>query len=271
MRSDRERVTNDITNGLDALSLRQLNTVASVVKSFHIPVQFIAGTESSIVDIPFAEEMRNLLSLHHSNHEEPLSKKPFEYVIKRCLITQGHDEADLNPAPGESAYDVLGNGERLSLKTEAAKSLSRTQVKIEKFSEARWVREATTADVCAAEVRERLPRHMEGYDRILVLRAETRPDSFFYTLEEVPKKILLDCFASAVPEMFAKTSRGGKPGISFGANFLHPTAGDKVFRMLLDSSVEKVRLWYQKRYCIHHGTWIVSKPNVDEMTLFTPV
>ncbi|MFD8546781.1 hypothetical protein [Streptomyces sp. NPDC059649] len=269
MSSDRERVTNEITSGLNHLSMRQLETVASMVKSLNIPVQFIPGSGVDIVDEAFAEEMSNLLSLHHSNHEAPLNKKPFEYAMKRCLIAQGHNEADLNPAPGESAYDVFGNGERWSLKTEAAKGLSATQVKIEKFSEARWVREATTAELCAAEVRERLPRHMDGYDRILILRAETRTDSFVYTLEEVPKKVLLDCFTSATPEMFTKKDRGGKPGISFGADFSHPTNGDKVFRMLLDSSVEKVRLWYQTKYCIHHGSWVVSKPDSDELTLFT--
>lgn len=270
MSSDRTRVTHEIISGLDPLSMRQLETVASMIKSLHIPVQFTSGTGVGIVDVSFAEEMSNLLSLHHSHHEAPLNKKPFEYAMKRCLIAQGHDEADLNPAPGESAYDVFGNGERWSLKTEAAKGLSPTQVKIEKFSEARWVREATTAERCAIEVRERLPRHMDGYDRILVLRAETRPDSFIYTLEEVPTKMLLDCFTSATPQMFTKKDRGGKPGISFGADFLHPANGDKVFRMLLDSSVEKVRLWYQTRYCIRHGSWTVSRPDVDNLTLFTP-
>ncbi|MDI3402678.1 hypothetical protein [Streptomyces cavernicola] len=265
MNSDRERVTKEITSGLNHLSMRQLETVASMVKSLNIPVQFIPGSSADIVDEAFAEEMSNLLSLHHSNHEAPLNKKPFEYAMKRCLITQGHNEADLNPAPGESAYDVFGNGERWSLKTEAAKGLSATQIKIEKFSEARWVREATTADLCAAEVRQRLPRHMDGYDRILILRAETRPDRFVYTLEEVPKKVLLDCFTSATPEMFTKKNRGGKPGISFGSDFPHPTNGDKVFRMLLDSSVEKVRLWYQTKYCINHGSWVVLKPDSDDL------
>ncbi|MFD3487582.1 hypothetical protein [Streptomyces sp. NPDC058665] len=269
MISDRELVTQRIISGLEVLSLRQLQTVASMVRNLHIPVQFIAGTGAGIVDSVFAEEMSNLLSLHHSNHEAPLNKKPFEYAMKRCLIAQGHQEADLNPAPGESAYDVFGNNERWSLKTEAAKGLSPTQVKIEKFSEARWVREAITPEVCAAEVRERLPRHMEGYDRILILRGETRPDKFVYTLDEVPKSLLLSCFSSASPEMFSRKSRGGKPGISFGADFLHPTNHDKVFRMLLDSSVEKVRLWFQAKYCVRHGSWIVLKPGSDDLTLFT--
>jgi hypothetical protein len=215
--------------------------------------------------------MANLLSLHHSNHEAPLSKKPFEYAFKQCLIAQGYAESDLNPRPGESAYDVFGHGVRWSLKTEAAKSLSRNQVKIEKLSEARWVREATTADAIATEVRERLPLHMSGYDRILVLRAETTPGEFAYTLVEVPKRLLLESFSSAIPSMFAKTDRGARKGISFGADFRHPVNDDVIFRMLLDSSVEKVRVWYRLKYCVHHGTWIVRRPRREAPNLYTSI
>jgi hypothetical protein len=272
MTDSKQAVIDEIASGLRLLTQRQLETVAAMVRSLGIKVQFIPGSSSEIVDERFAEEMANLLSLHHSNHESPLNKKPFEYVVKRCLIAQGHDEAELNPTPGESAYDVFGNGERWSLKTEAAKSLSANQLKIEKLSEARWVREATTAEACAKEVRERIPRHMRGYDRILVMRGESRPDSFVYSLEEVPTHLLQEVISSAQPSMFAKTTRGSKQGISFGADFAHPENGDRLFRMLLDSSVEKVRVWFQLKYCIHHGRWIVPRPGANVAdTLFTTV
>jgi len=35
-------------------------------------------------------------------------------------------------------------------------------------------------------VRQRLPHHLDGYDRIVVLRAFTLPDRTIYKLEEVP-------------------------------------------------------------------------------------
>ncbi|MGI5165578.1 hypothetical protein ACQEU3_14570 [Spirillospora sp. CA-253888] len=257
----RADVIDEIVSGLRLLTQKQLELVAGMVKSFHIPVDYFPGQSTKIVDEVFAEEMSNQLSLHHSSQESPLNKKPFEYVMKQCLIAQGHSEADLNPAPGVSAYDVFGNNERWSLKTEAARSLSATQLKIEKLSEARWVREALTAEVCAQEVRTRIPRHMEGYDRILVLRAETRPDCYIYKLHEVPKALLQRSVSEAKGEMFSKKDRGSRKGISFGADFYHPENGDKLFRMLLDSSVEKVRVWFQIRYCILHGTWIVRKPD----------
>ncbi|MEV0150353.1 MULTISPECIES: hypothetical protein [unclassified Nonomuraea] len=270
MTDSKQAIIDDIHAGLFLLTPRQLETVAAMVRSLGITVQFIPGNNVGIVEERFAEEMANLLSLHHSNHEAPLNKKPFEYVMKRCLIAQGHNEADLNPAPGESAYDVFGNSERWSLKTEAAKKLSTNQLKIEKLSEARWVREATTAEACATQVRERIPHHMSGYDRILVMRAESRPECFVYSLEEVPMQLLKEPISSAQAHMFSKTDRGSKKGISFGADFIHPENGDRLFRMLLDSSVEKVRIWFQLKYCIHHGKWIVPRfgaPLAD--TLFT--
>ncbi|MFE9285978.1 hypothetical protein [Streptomyces olivaceus] len=270
MIDDRDEVTQSIIGALEPLSLRQLHTVESVVKGLHIPVQFIPGPATSMVDTPFAEEMSTLLSIHHSNHEAPLNKKPFEYALKRCLVAQGHPESELNPAPGESAYDVFGDNQRWSLKTEAAKRLSPTQVRIEKFSEARWVREATTPELCATGVKERIIPHMEGYDRILLLRAETRTDRFVYALEEIPKSILVDCLTSVTSTSFSKKDRGSKPGVSFGADFMHPEIPEKAFRMLLDSSAEKIRVWFQTKYCIHHGTWVVERPESDDLTLFTP-
>ena len=270
MTNDDEDIVKEIMEGLQVLSPRQLFIVARMVRHLHVPVTYIPTGASGVVDERFAEEMSNLLSLHHSTHESPLSKKPFEYVIKQCLIAQGHAEADLNPKPGAFTYDVFWNNERWSLKTEAAQRISKRQVKIEKLSEALWIREAETPEQCATEVRERLSRHMAGYDKILILRAQTRPEDFVYTLEEVPKELLRQVIASAQPSMFAKTARGTKEGISFGADFKHPVNGDKLFRMLLDNRVEKVRIWFQLKYCIHHGTWIVRRPG-SSAQLFTSV
>jgi hypothetical protein len=267
--TDQKSLIEEIIAGLNGLTRKQLETIARAVGDLHIPVEFIPGGGGSFVDSEFSEEMSNLLALHHSNHEEALNKQRFEYVLKRCLIAQGHEAADLNPNPGESAYDVSDGRLRWSLKTESAKRLSAEQVKIEKFSEARWVREAGTPALCAAEVRERIPRHMSGYDRIVLLRAETRPDCFIYKLVEIPMTLLGQCVSRAEPDMFKKRDKGERPGISFGADFLHPQYGDKVFRMLLDSSVEKVRIWFQMKYCVQHGTWIVTRQGSEVLSIQT--
>jgi hypothetical protein len=245
----------EITVGLEGLPDSRLRMIASLVNALKTPAQFTVGPASDVVDERFAEVMTNLLVLHHALHEEPLSKKRFEYVFKQCLIAQGH-EARLNTTPGALTYDVTGAGRRWSLKTEAAKG-SVTHVKIEKLMEARWIRECSTAEDCAAEVRRRLPGHIDGYDRILVLRVFVRADAIEYTLEEVPTDFLRRCFAEAKSEMFVK--RGNSP--SFGADFFVDGQPTRAFRMLLDSSVEKVRIWFHVDNCIRHGAWVV--PRVD--------
>jgi hypothetical protein len=246
----------EITAGLDVLPHSRLRMIASVVRALKTPADVEIGRETDIVDARFAETMANLLVLHHALHEEPLSKKRFEYVFRQCLIEQGH-EASLNEAPGTLTYDVIGAGRRWSLKTEAARGISRQQVKIEKLMEARWIRECATAEDCAREVRDRLPGHMRGYDRILVLRAFVETDATEYTLEEVPINVLQKCFAEAKPDMFERR----KKSPSFGADFYEPGETTRAFRMLLDSSVEKVRIWFDLARCLHHGRWVI--PRID--------
>jgi hypothetical protein len=254
----------EIVSGLRKLTSNQLRMVSSVVQSLQIPIEYTAAASSDLVDSQFAEVISNFLVLHHALHEEALNKKPFEYVLKQCLLAQGND-ARLNPAPGESAYDVEGKGIRWSLKTEAAKGISPATVKIEKFMEARWVREATTPELCSAQVRTKIPSHMQGYDRILVLRAFQRIDGMVYQLEEIPKSRLMECFLTATPALFER--KGKSP--SFGADFYLNDSTLRVFRVLLDSSVEKIRLWYSYQHCIHHGTWRVPMKISGAMQLYT--
>ncbi|MBP2477723.1 hypothetical protein JOF53_006595 [Crossiella equi] len=262
----------NLVAGLAGLTENQLQMVSSVVRALHTPVEFLAEPASDLVDSRFAEIVSNFLVLHHSLHEEAFSKRPFEYLLKQCLIAQGHS-AELNPTPGESSYDVHGGDYRWSLKTEAAQGISTKQVKIEKFMEARWVRDCPSNVECAAGVRERIPAHMNGYDRILILRAFTRPDSTIYKLEEIPKQLLIDCFSNATPEMFEKkaSAKGKKAALSFGADFFHQGRSSKAFRILLDSSVEKIRLWYQVEHCVHHGTWVVPRSSTESLQLYTKV
>ncbi|MFG1607439.1 hypothetical protein [Actinoplanes sp. NPDC049265] len=249
-----------LMQGVDGLTENQLKIVRSVVDALKVPIAFESGHHSDFVDATFAEMMSNFLVLHHALHEEALSKKPFEYVFKQCLIAQGHD-AQLNITPGAYPYDVIGAGTKWSLKTEAAAGISVNQIKIEKLMEARWIRECVTPEACATDVREKLPRHLAGYDRIVVMRAFMRPEAVIYRLQEIPVRILVDLFENASPAEFSKT--GKSP--SFGANFTYPGHQGRTFRILLDSSVEKVRLWYQTSRAIDHGSWMI--PRNQELTI----
>ncbi|SEL98763.1 hypothetical protein SAMN04515665_12533 [Blastococcus sp. DSM 46786] len=243
---------------LTGLTETQLNILASMAEAMRVPVDVSDTDGSDLASVTFIEAMSNLLTLHHAQHEEPLNKKSFEYLFKTCLIASGRP-AQMNPSPGDESWDIREADMRWSLKTEAAKGISPNMIRIEKLMEARWVRESNTPAQCAREVRLRLPQHMRDYDRILVLRAFARPGAYLYELVEVPKDLLVRAFTTARPADFEKQGSS----ISFGANF-SGSDGKRIFRMLLDSSVEKIRLWYQRDSARVHGRWLVQVDRAQE-------
>lgn len=249
----------EIATQLTKLSPNQLSLVASIAHALQVPVDTTMDPNSDIVDETFSETISNLLTVHHALHEEPLNKKSFEYLFKQCL-TKGGDSARLNSNPGESAWDVEGAGFKWSLKTEAARGISANSIKVEKLMEARWVREATTPEKCAEAVGTILPRHMDHYQRVLVLRAFKTQNGYSYFLEEIPVQLLLEKFAAVRPDDITKKGKA----ISFGADFFDDH-GAKIFRILLDSSVEKVRLWFQTSRATHHGWWGIKVSDVQEI------
>lgn len=262
----------DLDRGLETLSPEKLKLVLSVVKALNAPVAFTPGHRSDVVNEAFVAAMSDSLVLHHSLHEEALNKKPFEYVFRKCLLAQGNVDARLNQSPGAFSFDVFGAGQRWSLKTEAAKGISRARIKVEKLMEARWIR-GSTAEECAAQVRDRLPHHLSGYDRILIMRAFFESSAVVYRLEEIPISVLRECFLAATGDMFLPTDVKPPKTPSYGANFVHPRYPGKEFRVLLDASVEKVRLSFPVELATNHGTWTLSNAaplNQEQLTIPIP-
>lgn len=237
---------------LPRLTFTQAVLLESMAHAMLVPVDTVIAHDTDIASPLFVEAMSNILALHHALHEEPLNKKSFEYMLKQCFLADGQ-EAEINSNPGDEAWDIRAAGQRWSLKTEAAVGISARQIKVEKLMEARWVREADTPDKCAKNVSERLPLHMRHYDRMLVLRAFKLRGGYRYFLEEIPLRPLVDALSGAKPQQFAKKGRS----ISYGADFPAAQDGIRAFRILLDSSVEKIRLWYTTSQARHHGSWFV--------------
>ena len=193
--------------------------------------------ESDLVDDAFSETLANSLLLHHAIHDEPLNKGVLRVCDEGLRRGWGHF-AELNLGRGTGTWDIRVDDQRWSLKTEAARGISPRTVKIEKLMEARWVRECSNPARCAAAVRAQVPAHMGGYDRILVLRAfRLEGGAMRYDLVEPPKEILLARLSTVPPTVFTK--EGAKK--SYGAD-IDDDHGRRVFRILLDSSVEKIRV-----------------------------
>ena len=252
-----ESPRNRIAEVVAALSDTQVGLLLRMAEAMLVPVQVERSAESDIVSDEFSEALANFLLLHHAIHVEPLNKAAFEYLFVACSEASGRP-ASRNPATGAASYDVEAGGVRWSLKTEAGKKLSASTVRIEKFMEARWIRECTNPAKCAAAVRVQIPAHMEDYERLVILRAKQDATASVtsYELLELPKAQLLR-LADAQDDWFTK--EGKKE--SYGADVLDDE-GDRVFRVLLDSSVEKVRIWFRTAKALNHGRWVVQRPHV---------
>ena len=215
--------------------------------------------DSDLVDDAFGETLANSLRLHHAVHEEPLNKKSFEHVMKGCAEASGKT-VELNPDHGTATWDLRIGGAGWSLKTDAARGISPGMVKIEKLMEARWIRECTNPAECAAAVRTHVSAHLAGYDRILVLRAfRLDGGGMRYDLVEPPVTVILDKLSAVSPSVFTK--EGAK--VSYGAS-IDDAAGSRIFRILLDSSVEKVRIWFSVAHCRMHGSWTVKSADIQQ-------
>lgn len=253
-----DRVRERVAQLAGGLSENQLVLLERMATALTVPVT-IERYDSDLVDDDFSEALSNFLLLHHAIHEEPLNKAAFEYVLKGCAEVGGKT-ARLNEHRGSATWDVQVDDSRWSLKTEAAKGMSRTTLKIEKLMEARWIRECTNPAKCAAAVQVEVPKHMSGYDRILALRAFRQDDGAVrYDLVEPPMSVLRNSLGKIPSSAFTK--EGSKE--SYGAN-AETESGERIFRILLDSSVEKIRLWFNIKRCIRHGSWTVLPSQVQD-------
>lgn len=245
---------------LDRLTPRRRALLLRMAEALTAPAA-VERHDSDLVDDAFSDTLANSLLLHHAIHEEPLNKESFEYVMKGCAEAGGHF-AELNPGRGTGTWDVRVDDQRWSLKTEAARGISPNTVKIEKLMEARWVRECSNPAKCAAAVRAQIPAHMDGYDRILVLRAfRLAGGAMRYDLVEPPKHLLLERLSTVPAAIFTK--EGAKE--SYGAN-VDDEEGGRIFRILLDSSVEKIRIWFNVEWCRPHGSWTVQSADIQRLT-----
>lgn len=266
---DLEAIQNRIISGLDGLEARQLAAIESVVRSMHRKIEFRPGSTNNLVGQAFRDEMSLFLVVHHALHERALNKENFEYVFKQCLIASGDPAARLNPNQKAAKFDIEGLGFKWSLKTESGDSMSRNLVRVEKLTEALWIRSSPTAEDCAKNVLEKVVPRLRDYDRIVVLRALRKGSLITYSLEEIPWNSIYTALQDETrAEIFSKGVRGGKEAKSFGADYLKSDDQTRLFRMLLDTSVEKVRVWYALEECLHHGYWTLpasTPPNILEL------
>lgn len=233
----------------------QLHLLVEMAEAMCTSIEQTTSSSSDIADTRFCSNFANRLRLHHATTEERFKKKSFEYAFREASLAAGR-LARMEPNPSFPGADVTVDGEAFSLKTEASASLNLNKITISKLMEARWIRECRTGVDFSRGVHRSVLDHIQGYQRILTLRASTvEGNRVRYDLVEIPVAILA-AVQGLRPEDFTPRTRSG--GSSARVQF----RGRHVFTLRLDGSVEKVTVsGLPLDVCHHHARWVM--PDFD--------
>ena len=197
---------------LDTFSSVQVEFVAKVMDSLaNPPSADIRKARTWLTSSPnWIEYFGLALSIHHSATVEPLGLTAFEVVFRNACE---HLSWQVDP-PGSrtrrfvdlTVQPALGPERRLSLKSTAAKKLSRSAVHISKLTEAAWIQDARSARMRRRRTQEMFREYQSAVSHIVMLRAfreQTDQVPSLYQLVEIPASIF-DSIQSAPLSLFER-------------------------------------------------------------------
>ena len=239
---------NEIAPQLNATRLMLLNRMASALRA---DFDVSPNPNSDLATSLFVEYFSSRLLIHHAVVEKKLNKKSFEYIFRDALRHDGKS-AEITVSDVYPGADLVVDGTRISLKTEASKNIRKNKITISKFMEARWIRDQDASGL-AQLASARLSEHMTGYERIIMLRAFALKDNKVqYDLVEIPHKLLT--LGSHLEADDIKLS----PGRNGGGNAIVRQDGQNAFTLRFDGSVEKVTITnLLLELCLIHVTWVI--------------
>lgn len=215
---------------------------------------FQSPPQTDIFNSSIVDDFGDILRLHHCFSREPFSKDKFEYALESVFRVA---EISANLAPrGQRGYDIIIDGQRISLKTEAAASIQINTIHISKFMElggGEWG--DNPKDLIG--LRDQFLKTLSTFDRILMLRAlkKGRPD-YIYELVEIPV-VLLQEARNGILKMKSDSSQFPKPGYCYIGKGQKPK-----YCLYFDGGGErKLQIKkLQKAHCILHASWTFAPP-----------
>ena len=239
---------------LDAFSPVKIEFVARVMESLAKPPSAnIRSRGTWLTGEPdWIEYFGLALSVHHGATTEPLGPSSFETVFRNACE---HLNWSGDP-PGSRTQRFVdmvvrpksGNRRRLSLKSTAAKNLTKTALHISKLTEAAWIQDVRTARDRRDRTLELFRQYQRAVTQIVMLRA-FREDigkiPHKYQLVEVPISIF-----NSIQQTPLKVFERDAPVIEC-------TVGDRVAAVVaIDRSDAKIRVRrVQLSACTVHAEW----------------
>lgn len=252
MTKDEERHLSELVQKIPSLTEGQRYWLRRVIQVFESPHEFQI-LQSALFDDRMAQNFGDALRIHHSFSSEPFSKDKFEYVLEKVLNMSGH--VAVLASRGNRGYDIMIDGMKISLKTQANSGIRQDKIWISKFMElgkGQWG--DNPKDLI--RLRDMFLQHLQNYDRIFTLRALRRAPDWIYELVEIPKILLL---ASKKGELRMQITSGQfpKPGYC-----TIKARGQEVYQLYFDGGTER-KLQVKnlaKSHCIVHATWSFTVP-----------
>jgi hypothetical protein len=247
-----ERHVQELVQKIPALTEGQLYWLKRVIQIFECPHDF-RSINSSLFDDKIVQNFGDALRIHHSFSSDAFSKDKFEYVLEKVMNMSGH-LAVMAPR-GNRGHDIMIDGIKVSLKTQANASIQLDRIWISKFMElgrGQWG--DNPKDL--VRLRNMFLDHLQGYDRIFTLRALHRAPEWAYELVEIPKTLLLSSKNGELRMQIAST-QFPKPGYCTVR-----VRGEEAYQLYFDGGTER-KLQIKnlaKSRCIVHATWNFTVP-----------
>ncbi len=246
--TDREKRVQSLVSSIPELTDGQVYWLNRVIDIFECPHKFEVLT-SGFFDEESLMNFGDALRIHHSFSTESFSKDKFEYVFEKVMRMSGHTAQCAGRK--QKGHDIIVDGVKISLKTQADKAIKKNKIWISKFHELGKGLWGDDEDVLDVNLQKFLT-HLKGYERIFTLRTLSREPNWKYELVEIPKG-LLELAEHGELEMMHDSTQDNKPGYCkvYGEN------RKLLFQLYFDGGGER-KLQVQhllKEECVVHATW----------------
>lgn len=252
----RQTNTEELKARIESLSPMGVQFVARLIDSLASPPR-AEVTSTWITRSPeWVEYFGLVTSVHHSSTLEPLGLVSFEVAFRNACEAVGW-EVDEPGSATRRFVDLTvqsddGSERKLSLKSTAARRLSKTTAHISKLTEAAWIQDVRSARTRSRKTLELFRQYREAVDAIIMLRAfrsarDVLPEK--YQLLEIPTAI----FASLEDVPLSDFAADGPTvDCSYGEE---PVAA----RVSLDRSDAKITVKQIKlSACTVHAEWYLE-------------
>lgn len=187
----------DLKDRIDHLSPTAIQFVARILDSLSSPPEASVDQKKTwLTENPdWIEYFGLALSVHHGTTTDPLRLTGFETVFRNACefvkwkvekpISETYRFVDLTIHRGRNP------AQRLSLKSTAAKNLSKSTVHISKLTEAAWIQDVRSARTRREKTLKLFRAYTAAVDSIVMLRAFRERDRVpsLYQLIEIPTAI----------------------------------------------------------------------------------